>query len=1487
MMRYLFSFLFIFILFLQSSNADSAINDTCNGEIISELHSISGIFSNVSHTETGTVNDHNTVGTDKFDYYYFKTDYNGTIAIDYNSTENTDLKISTVACDGTDILNGSNADTENVTFTIGSNTTVYIRVEPRKTYDQAYNIGITFTKATTPLCVNTGNSNAHREFCLRKRLTVQGGMKTIGNTLLVPPTGQISDGTTNVCAGYTNGAYITDVTTNNNHWYMCKYEKDAGTTTSSQAELNIPSTSTIEWAGLYWQALILKGNEANITSMSPDIKKNSGVYYDISGYDQLDWLADDGKTDYTNYAAFKDVTQLFLDHNWTDGNYTVANIPVVEGQIDNLGTFGAWSLVVIYSDDSGVFKNFSIFDGYKVVKNVAGYQDVKIPVDGFYTPKTGSIDSEVSIFVGEGDKYVEGDHLQAINTSGTTVNIPASTQTFNSSISGGGTRVPSLTNNNGIDIQTHDVGTSSGYNILTNEQTSLEFHFTSTGDTYWPSMIAFETDIHVPQLCYDYAYSQDGFDFTEDNNGSINITPHISGTLATANPVFTKLFVRNNEEGSLANNVVLRISDLNSTRIAFPLSTADLNLSKTEPDGIVFTPVTTFNVHNASNIEFLYANLLNFQQGVYSQFYLQPSASGAINVPLNMYLDFNFTIQNQSFNINNLPLKDKVPLCTTGGYSYQPAFGAFNVVQQNAYLGSSVYDIPTQVAERVDNFLVLAHDTTDATTINNELNVTTIVSVELIDVGSFHDATIACNDPGNSITPRVWVTFENNVSRVNFNKTTIDNAIALGMVSDQIANDPNPITSAEEFFSHAVRNTAFRVNYNAVNDDGELVQLEPISGASGTHYNVTNFPDVVKLGECLNDVDGNLNNTDTVATFCSNAGSPYPSAMSPAELAVCMECVYGYSVKSECSRDNFSIRPEAFKVSLYDSDQSTISTDPNTDISSSYWTPNLGTVAYSLHLSAGYNYRYDVNATTHSGNNAVQGYTQSYISTQPTYDHYAVSIWNPEAGHIAADPVNNGCNDDSNVSISLYMTDGQALNFMNRIPNVGRYALLMRDTSWTTVDQNPSHQTAPHYTPGSDCTINQSFVPDSATPLTSANVGCTISSEHINNDAGITYLDHNITVHPYDFNLSTVTFNKGINNTILTGTHEYAYLNDISIPNDYNMSIRYSGFIQAVSAQLSAPLSNFVANCYAENIDLDLNTSDLPVTPLFNYRLIERNATTAMNNNLISDINGTNAGLTLLPSVTIPASRFTKDLLGQSRMEFNVNFDRNITGPVNPISLIYDQFGVSCTTPANCQSFAHFNPVHVPDTNLSTDINVTHIYGRLHTPRQRVADTDPGTQAATATIPLYYEFYCNSITGCNINDYTTTPALAPDRLLSQDDVRWYVQDLHNVVIDGNATATQTRNNVNDLRFNNGADMNIDADARTATYTYDGSQGYPYKVTIELGTQNWLLYNRYNINATENEFELEFFTAGQWSGRDESQMGLDANSSTNVNRRISW
>ncbi|NOQ31721.1 MAG: hypothetical protein GQ570_11420 [Helicobacteraceae bacterium] len=163
----------------------------------------------------------------------------------------------------------------------------------------------------------------------------------------------------------------------------------------------------------------------------------------------------------------------------------------------------------------------------------------------------------------------------------------------------------------------------------------------------------------------------------------------------------------------------------------------------------------------------------------------------------------------------------------------------------------------------------------------------------------------------------------------------------------------------------------------------------------------------------------------------------------------------------------------------------------------------------------------------------------------------------------------------------------------------------------------------------------------------------------------------------------------------------------------------------------------------------------------------------------------------------------------------------------------------------------------------------TFIYARAHIPRMR-------TSSDEANATLYYEFYCGD--GCTLNDYVS---FSPTKMQSLDDIKWYKNENHTSA-DGNITASTQRSGetlVTSVIDNNNAKI---------IYTYNETKGYPYKSTMQVETNSWLLFHPFNSATTANYFELEFNKENtQWNAEANVNTAVDANASTKTNRRIMW
>ena len=1328
------------------------------------------------------------------------------------------------------------------------------------------NDGATDSATITVNVTSSGGSHeGYRDFTLREQVSVPGNMVTIGNTVLVAPTDQSS----NVCSSYTNGSYIANASQSNNYYYLCQYYADGNSQPATRARLDIndSTNSTLVWAGLYWQALV--SNNYDISNMTINIKNGTSSYQTI-GYDQLDWGKDVGADGYTSYSAFKDVTALFKNQGWLAGTYTVADIPVYEGKVASLGTYGAWTLVVIYRNNNEKMRGFSIFDGWKRVEGFddPDNADVPITVSGFYTPKSLPINSAASVFTAEGDKLITGDSITAENIANN--NTQVTLGIFDSSIDGVSSRTPDPTNNQGIDIHTYNLGTD-GKDLLTTQQSAITFHFkTSTDgssrDTYWPSMIAFNTELYAPELCYDYAYQQNNRYFTEDNDGSSD--PRITGDLYTLDPVEVSLYVKNKVESDITiTDMKINILDINTLQATYISGTAQRTLPNSTVRTAAPQPPLIENDGYIRNIEI---GDVGSSEYFYVYYDLDPLVR-TLSMPLDAYAEFNLTISlpnsTQTVQIPySLKLGKDIPICAGGGgYNYTPVYSNFNVEQAGM---NGMYNLETQVAKRIDDFKIVSYDPADLET---QKPVFTTVAIELIDAGAYHEVDASCKEADSALTPRIWLTFDNNVSSINFNQQVIQAAIDGGYISDEILNLADPLTDAREYFGNIRKNVAFRVSYNAAGEGDSLIQLEPgtcTGQQSPPCYEVTNFPDLNKLdvgageGRCLQDVDGNPTNSDLIPQYCGNSGN---AGLDQQQLATCMECIYGYNLNFVCSRDNFAIRPASYRIRLTDDNTTTVNVDfaRNDNASTQH------------NLAAGYPYRFDINATSYIDDDSVEGYIKSFGSENP--DARAAMEWNPSSGHVIT-----GCNAAVDQNMSFYLIDGGNNHETNtwadrhgKLTDVGEFQFHILDKDWTRYDWDSTlmqHHSGSHFysatTP--DCTVDDHSVPtvDSGTK-----VGCDTSSDY---DSSHTLMK--IRVYPYDINVSDV------NDTDISKIFYYmnnvaanSYTNDLTV--DENHSVHLKGALRAEGKD-GTLVSNFVQNCYAEPVVFNYTASVTSVDG-FPLHWRETNSTTDTND-IVLPVN-------IDPSSS--ANAFTKNGKGASTLDLHINFDRSRTTPVNPVDLNISVISADCSdlaSSANCATYADGINNHSALNSALLNSNHLMLYGRVHAPRYRVECTGTGS-CTTSTSPnqplrLYDEFYYNLSSTIDANSTLVTDKnVSSGANRSVDSINWYTNTQHGSN-DGNATNVAQYYMPGTSPISTMDLTTPSTGISTINATYYGTDGYPYKATMGITASPWLIYNRFDTAAVHNDFELEFNAArlGGDSNKSDSEL-----TSPNTSRRIRW
>lgn len=1301
---------------------------------------------------------------------------------------------------------------------------------------------------------------------------------------------------------------------------------------SATATLTLPtgiSGNDIVWAGLYWQGHIAGQDAVNynndtkiqnrnkIQTIWPDgtsssITADNVWYHDFWG----DGTGNDGG--YRSfYQGYKNVTTLLKNHliAGTSQPITVGNIKANsgtdwysyvfvkagggEGNGFKVGFWGNWSLVIIYNypanniPANAKLKNIQVNHGFDLMMPIStqGFTtfNVTLPLSGFLTPNDGNVSSQMLFYASGGEKNIPRDafYIQNANNNYTYTavsnNLNPANNPFNGTVSNNGVALDnSISYYPGLDLDTFDV---SQYmkNQQTNTSVKLEATFSNNnGDQSTPGVIAFSTQLYEPKFCYDYAYSQNKNYFTEYNDGTA--LPRIQGTITPTDDINVSLYIRNQENSDVsAQNLTLSITDINTSQAVYKRNSVAI----VPPNQIipVAVPDSSLTVSD-SNISGIPHGTIYGKEFFYTYYSLTPQAIKDINISLNARINYDLVLT-VGGNTVSLPYSytvgsTKFPMCTGDITKYMPQWGAFNVAAKGIYNKADTYpkfNIPTQVVKRAGQYTISSLDANSTpVAYTKEINSSTVVGITLIDAGKFHSTQASCDEPSSAISERFWVPFvdtSGSKSQVDF-QTALQAAIDAKSVS---------ISNVRDYFSEARQNTAFKIQVNVKDENNTVIQYQKL--ASGK-YQMLNFPTLVQTyGTCKQPVRMSPNNSQTtnqVSVACGNAGN---TGIDFFTLGTCHECILGYKTINICSRDNFATRPESFNIKLRDINQSDKNaTQPFATDRTGVSTPNNAMV----HIATGYSYKFDINATNHVDNNSSNGYT-AFFTTATASDRNISFNWAPYT------PTNPtiACNDLTSKPQTFTLVNGTVSSEAN-LSNVGEYRLGMIDKAWTIVDYDPTRMThhksviingvtkdVSNYFVGSgnalDCESNNSIVQTTVTlPSISGSSlaginGCLISTNnHNNNDANLKYRDYNITSHPYRFIVGSLpSYRITADNNFTNG---WLYMNDINNSADINHSMHFRGDITAAGYDGNIT-SNFVTQCYARdvNLTLDHNYSSAVLPVAYQYRLIDLNATNdaistipPLANNFPGDANAT------ITTINISEGNFTKTQIGATRIDLNLNFDRNVITPINPIIVYYKELNATCSNDLNCTMQANLKNDYATDGNLTMlDTNLTHYYGRVYS-------TDYRGSSPINNTAIRYEVYCKD---CNRTVFNINGAQSPTSL------SWYTNILHVNTSDGNVSqftsATvnlskkTTISNQNTSTLTTGLDTN-----HTLT-----NANAPYTDRIQMTPSTWLLYNPFNTGTATNDFTVEFTRAGNWAGQGRLGETVDINTSVRTNRRMEW
>ncbi len=1336
-------------------------------------------------------------------------------------------------------------DFKNVTIPVGNNSNKFwMRSFVGFGCFTANDIYTSYRKGTelhqgrlSPCVTELEAKEGYREFELRKQIFAKGDMRTIGNTVLVPPQGSDAE---NKCNTYINEPFISDATLKNEDYYLCGYHSDATNaallSNSTQSLLDIPNDAVVVWAGLYWQGIVEGGIDPN---MSVKLRQDGSGYVNVP-VQVLDYVSptiyktpSGGAT--STYAAFADVTAYFGKDRWNKGTYTVANVPTYEGKIEHLGSYGAWSLVFIYEDEENPnekYRSFSVYDGWKIVSSDQG--KVPVVVKDFFTPNRPNINAKTSVFVAEGDKKIDGDLFKTKNyNSGATVFLGSESNAFDSSINGGSDRGPQLVNNNGIDIKTYDLGA-----YMAPKQSEMEFIFTSELDVYWPSMLAFSTEVYMPKLCYDYTIKIGDYITVPSEGREFDI-----GSWDGGDPLVISTLIRSQE------------SDFNliSTSMWLKFDHAGEIFFDTAKPQVVAPPGV-----NA----YLSAEILDSSKGQVAIGALPWNGGGVIGATESTYAKLSYDLERNatrpvmSFDVKvstvlSLPgVTIPVELTTATGVGndgyidkcpanpiYDPIIGTFNI-ENSSYDNFSApaskrYPLFTQIAGRPYSVYIRSYG---GKKFDQEQAISnTTVEIEIIDAGTFDNNSTAgydskCEEP-TSFGDGAMKYF-NNVSQVKVDIPTDFKGYA--------TNDT------------ALRNAAFRL--------WMLTKLDQNGTRAIVPHNCTDKTDE----ECFRTVyNNNYATMDATSKYCKDNCSASGSG--------CYACLKRYFAYPVCSRDNFAIRPHGFRVEVRDSNETT-------GVAPSVLITNNNANTTRQPISAGYNYLLDINATSSNGMPSKGYYSDGFIANRAN----EINTTDTTVALLQFDG-SLSCSDQSDQSYGIKFLNSKIRNSNNTLSynNVGDYRFWMQDVDWTYVDQarnlnktifDPNCRTNIKDSECNDCILSSSNG-------VSVEPGCVISSKVDNDNA---YTDIPLQIQPFAFNVSSVVMDQS------TGVG-FAYTADINTTNLLWLaqSPHFGGNVIAIN-RLGGSVSNFASGCASSDVFFDINRTmrfdrelagDLNITTItpnlfiggnvfMQRNAFEQNASSNYDAVSPNDIN-----------LTFTIGRGDFDTNGTAPANVYYNFQKNLRNTHSPIDVT---FVASRVTSPNAHSNTFMRSDYVPEgTSALANARVWYYYGRIVS-KEANYGVEPSQNSIT--VPIYVEVYCDPLT----SDCASSGLILQSE---RDADRWWINTRHNSATHGlMQSIDEVPGGSITIAPNSTVNLGNDGNQTNITLTLGGSTIKPYNSVIQI-TPNmpWLFYNPFSTDGSNRpDFSIVFLFGGGWGGLGNTGVVLDTNASyDSYRKRIEW
>ena len=842
-----------------------------------------------------------------------------------------------------------------------------------------------------------------------------------------------------------------------------------------------------------------------------------------------------------------------------------------------------------------------------------------------------------------------------------------------------------------------------------------------------------------PEICYDYTVSHDGMTIDSDDR---NITIGYNGDIAI------KVAIKSMEGDVLMTDSKIKLTLDPSSAVTFQDAKYSPNTSNTLIDAVhIGGDQSQPHIALGSDVSEAGGKIAALER--YFTKFNYTMNSGISTLQGRFEIDLTVTTNPTGLNPIFYFISSRngtLPRCEQS-QKYNPTWGYFNIERTDSASFNALaepekrFPLYTQVVGKDFDFSIVAYDKNATPPYSQELSLDgNTADIELINAMTFRDdnATFVCNNPDPDIIQTLTATGDKHLF------ATFDNNSRVNMSSLDIRTDT------------ALRSAAFRIWY-IVDKNNSIVPYTSTDPSDNAYfqgiYNTYLKADDTTLqasgttGFCTDDTLGAPNG-------CSNYANP--------ELGTsgCYACMRDFFSKAVCSRDNFAIRPAAYRVSIADSNESA---SPASTIK--LGSNDIAGAAPMARLVAGYRYKLDGNATSYVNDQTVaKGYTRTFDNTLiddlssllqfkdqvACYDQNAT----PWDLHFVNGKI-TGVTQDNQISL----TSGNLVKHSN----AGKYAYGIHDSNWTIVDQ----QRYPFKTFGGvdDCINDDNSIPDDST----SKPGCDINSTLVTNTGlqgdpvyNALYLQY----EPYSFDLSDINFSIRPNSRYLfmTNLDNTYYQTDESI--NLTMAAVHEGNITAMSKD-GRVTTNFTDNCAAEEISLHIARITTPDESDLNVSMQQAlvYGSDPLKTRYDDNQTGSDANLSLAAAGFEDQAPY-----GSTHIRIYSTFkkptkqeldDQGLDEGINPIRASYLDLRARSE---DANASAHL-ALHIPKGIVAQDKNVTFLYGRVVPNKHlyRVKENDVDT---TLKVIVYCDGTNSPCDDDDLNTSATAEGLSGDWYLA-------------------------------------------------------------------------------------------------------------------------